>query len=680
MTTVPSASARHRLADYRPIGDFGIRIAPDSAAQAGYLDGAEAYLLDKVSRASDRSTGSQELAALEIDWPTQYHLTPLRTTLFDAFGFHAGDARVLELGAGLGAITRWLGERCAEVHAVEGDIARARVARARTADLENVTIYSGNYSQLDEHEAFDVVTLIGVLEYSHLYHPDHKHDPEGAALANLRVARRALRPGGVLVLAIENRLGLKYIGGAREDHSGRRYESLHGYPDPTVPVTWSRRDLERLVREAGFAASELYLPFPDYKLATTIVNAQRANEAHHLHNWVDTPAPDRGADRIRPPFSETLMQREAFRAGIAADLANSHLVLAYAGEPERAHERHGLDTDWVARHWSRGRRACFAKRVTLREGAEGPIAVNDRPGWVAAGADAQAQEYGERYGVAQRLADEPYAQGDLLVYDILGDVSLHGLGPNFTAHVARFAAWLDETFGIPGLPGRVRGEALDATWWNVIVDPVDGRWRTIDLEWRVAKPLPRDFVLWRMLSNFAMRYGLELDHPFAATQPAAFAQGMLEQLGRSGFDAFGVLERELQAIVASPEIPAQAFTPAREPEVPFVLCLAADADADALRTFAEAVSPGDASLVLYGPGEDETALVGAVEAAIAATGEDFEQHDLVLMAPPAAPAADAAMRELACAVLAPAAPPAFAGLPHFTPGDVAGLRKFLTGA
>jgi SAM-dependent methyltransferase len=680
VTVPPDPSARHRLSDYRLHTGTGIRIAPDTAVQAGYLDGAEAYLLESVSSAKDRGTGSQELAALERDWPSQYHLTPLRTTLFDAFGMHAGDARVLELGAGLGAITRWLGENCGEVHAVEGDVSRARVARARTADLENVTIYSGNYSQLDEHEAFDVVTLIGVLEYSHLYHPEHRFDPEAAALANLRVARRALRPEGVLVLAIENRLGLKYIAGAREDHTGRRYEPLHGYPDHTVPVTWNRRDLERLVREAGFDASELYLPFPDYKLPTTIVNAQRATAAHHLHNWTDTPAPDRGADRTPPPFSETLAQREAFRAGIAADLSNSHLLLAFAGDRDRAVERLGLDTDWVARHWSRGRRSCFAKRVTLRETGAGPIAVNDRPGWVR-GVEDEARELGRRYGVAQQLRDEPYLAGDLLVYDVLADVSLHGIGPRFGAHVARFDAWLDEHFGIPGLPGRVRGDALDATWWNVIVDPSDGAWRTIDLEWRVASPLPRAFVLWRMLSNFSQRYRLELPGAVTSMEPAVFAQLCLDQLGHKDFDGFPALERELQVIVCGPQRPNAAFSPTLEPELPFVLCMAADADAGALKTFAEAVSPGQASLVLYGPGQDESALIASIESALASAAVDFEDHDLVLMAPPAAPDADAAMGELACAVLAADAPPApFAGLPRFAPGDVAGLRKVLTGA
>ena len=56
---------------------------------------------------------------------------------------------------------------------------RARVARAALRRPGGVHVYAANYSALDERAAFDVVTLIGVLEYGHLYHPDHRGDPRG---------------------------------------------------------------------------------------------------------------------------------------------------------------------------------------------------------------------------------------------------------------------------------------------------------------------------------------------------------------------------------------------------------------------------------------------------------------------------------------------------------------------
>jgi SAM-dependent methyltransferase len=669
----------HRLSDFRSQDDSGVLLAPGMVPDFAYLDGAEGYLYEAFGRARDLSTGSPELAALERDWPTRYHLTPMRTTLFDAFGLQGSSARVLELGAGLGAITRWLGEHCREVHAVEGSIARARAARARTADLANVTVYAGNYSELDEQESFDVVTLIGVLEYSHMYHPTLR-DPEAAALANLRVARRALRPDGVLVLAIENRLGLKYFAGAREDHCGRPYESIHGHPDHGVPVTWSRRDLERLVREAGFDASELYLPYPDYKLPTTIVNSKRATDADHVHNWIRTPAPDRSAARRHLPFSETLAQREAVRAGLAGDLANSHLVLAFAGDRERTVQRLGFDTDWVARHWSLSRRPCFTKRVTLRRDDAGATIVNDRPSWIGPEADAIAAELAKATGVTQHIRDERHEPGDLLVFDVLADVSRYGLNEQFLQHVIRFDAWLDRTYGVPGRPGYVRGEAFDVVWWNVVVDPADGAWRVIDREWEIEAPLPRDFLLWRMLVTFFGRHRLELPASMAGAKPDHFAQAILAELGKDG-SAFLALEEQLQSVFAGngvPERPVGLVGPAEpEGDAPFVLCMAADADPQAFRTWAAAVRPGEASLLLYGPGRDEGDLIAALQASIDAAAVNLDEHDLVVVPLDA----DAAVRGQAVAVLAhaPLAAP-FADLPHFAPGDVAPLRRLLTGA
>ena len=43
-----------------------------------------------------------------------------------------------------------------------------------------------------------------------------------------------LAPGGKLVIAIENRLGLKYWAGCTEDHVGKYFESLENYPDTKV--------------------------------------------------------------------------------------------------------------------------------------------------------------------------------------------------------------------------------------------------------------------------------------------------------------------------------------------------------------------------------------------------------------------------------------------------------------
>lgn len=57
-------------------------------------------------------------------------------------------SRVLEIGAGAGAVTRYLGETCESVDAVEGDAALALATARRCAGLSNVRVFQGPWEQL----------------------------------------------------------------------------------------------------------------------------------------------------------------------------------------------------------------------------------------------------------------------------------------------------------------------------------------------------------------------------------------------------------------------------------------------------------------------------------------------------------------------------------------------------
>src|ERR1039458_2432232 len=133
-----------------------------------YSDGAEDRLLGLVSQAKDRGTFSPELAGAISDWPSEYHLSRARHCLVRPLGIRAGD-KVLELGCGCGAVTRYLGEIGANVVAVEGSLARARVAAERIRDLANVRVVVDDLLRFDTEETFDWVFLIGVLEYAAVF-------------------------------------------------------------------------------------------------------------------------------------------------------------------------------------------------------------------------------------------------------------------------------------------------------------------------------------------------------------------------------------------------------------------------------------------------------------------------------------------------------------------------------
>ena len=57
------------------------------------------------------------------------------------------------------------------------------------------------------------ILLVGVLEYAAVF--DQR---DNAALALLQQARSFLKAEGFLVLALENKLGLKYFAGVPEEH------------------------------------------------------------------------------------------------------------------------------------------------------------------------------------------------------------------------------------------------------------------------------------------------------------------------------------------------------------------------------------------------------------------------------------------------------------------------------
>jgi len=109
-----------------------------------------------------------------------------------------------------------------------------------------------------------------------------------------------------------------------------------------VPATFSARELDGLLRRRLRLLTRWYVAHPDYKLATTILDAAAAAEDPHAHNWLDAPAPDRGAERGPLLFNERLAQREVVRAGLTLELANSFLVVAHPVSEAASARRLGL--------------------------------------------------------------------------------------------------------------------------------------------------------------------------------------------------------------------------------------------------------------------------------------------------------------------------------------------------
>ena len=275
-----------------------------------YADGAEAELLTLFRAVEDRRVGSDELASAVCDWPTAYHLAPERAVLLAPVTIGPDD-RVLDVGAGSGVNTRVCADRGAAVTAVEGSAARADLIAHRCAGLKDVRVLCGPLEGLEDGErgAYDVVLLVGVLEYA----STSQGGGDGPEALLVR-AVDALSPGGVLVLAIENRIGLKYLLGFPEDHLGLPWVGLEGYR-PGEPTTWSRRELTGMLADAGLADQKWLYPFPDYKLPTAVL----AEEIYDRPDGVDMVDQIVGQPTSSEYFRPVLVADERGRPPSAAD-------------------------------------------------------------------------------------------------------------------------------------------------------------------------------------------------------------------------------------------------------------------------------------------------------------------------------------------------------------------------
>ncbi len=308
--------------------DSGVWIPQGGVGQFDYSDGDEheRFLSEVLSSVNDRSVASLPLRAAINSWPSEYHLSPLRSNLLRPFERQFKGRNVLEVGAGCGACSRYLGETGAHVLALEGSISRARIARQRCRDLGNVEFACAPLGGASLHVKADIVTLIGVLEYAGVYVQGSRPD-----VTLLKQCRASLHEDGVLILAIENQLGLKYWAGAEEDHTMQPFFGIEDRYTQGGVRTYGMAELRELLAKSGFSFQCFYFPLPDYKLPSMILTEQGIEESDFddLRFFLRSCRYRQG----QPAHSQLCMEgvlRALYRNRLQAQFAKSFLVVAAA--------------------------------------------------------------------------------------------------------------------------------------------------------------------------------------------------------------------------------------------------------------------------------------------------------------------------------------------------------------
>ncbi|GHC87694.1 hypothetical protein GCM10007320_34190 [Pseudorhodoferax aquiterrae] len=514
-------------------------------ASLAYSDGdeVELRLMRIVEQADDLSVLSQELRAHCTDWPSLYHLTGTRANILRPFSHLLDGAEVLEIGAGCGAITRYLGESGAQVLALEGTLRRASIARARTRDLANVQVVADNFEQFATAQQFDVVTLIGVLEYANRF-----VSGECPAQVMLQRARALLKPQGRLIIAIENQLGLKYFAAAPEDHFGVAMYGVEDRYRADEAQTFGRAVLQAMLHGAGFPQVQCLAPFPDYKFPTSIVT-----EEGFRAEGFDAAAFASQSVRRDPQlpevlaFSPELVWPVLARNGLALDMANSLLFVAaqVPATPDAA--------TVLAYHYStdRAKPYCKETRFLRRDG------------------DAITLEYRrlspDELPVSTRVhhalvASADYVHGVPLSLALLRTVSTDGWTLEQVGALLReylhVVADLAGGVRVPEAPWRAEmqlpGVFFDLVPQNIIVKTGGQGFAVIDREWDLQDGISVGWLLFRtllLLINSVSRFGRCADAEEWTRQSFILAamQAAGLHVGPNDVDSYALEESRLQA-------------------------------------------------------------------------------------------------------------------------------------
>lgn len=251
-------------------------------------------------------------------WEILYHFSQLRENIVEWLPIN-GAMKVLEVGSGCGAITGALSRKAGEVTCVELSKKRSLINAYRHMDADNVTIHVGNFQDVEPDLPcdYDYICLIGVFEYAQAY-----IGSETPYEDFLKIIKKHLKPGGHIAIAIENKFGLKYWAGCREDHLGVYFAGIEDYPEGGVVRTFTKDGLLAIAKRCGFSETQMYYPYPDYKFMTTLYSDRRLPRRGELSDN------NRNFDRDRLQlFDEKRVFDSVIREGQFPLFSNSYLLL-----------------------------------------------------------------------------------------------------------------------------------------------------------------------------------------------------------------------------------------------------------------------------------------------------------------------------------------------------------------
>lgn len=502
-----------------------------------YSEGAaEDVLLDYVSRYSENEY--EHVIQNSRFWSAMYHLSHVRENIVSWLPIKKTD-KVLEIGSGCGAVTGALARLANKVTCVELSRKRSLINATRHKEYDNIEIMVGNFEDVesDMEEKYDYITLIGVFEYSELY--ISSEDPYRDFLNRIK---KHLAPSGKIIIAIENKYGLKYFAGCKEDHTGTYFEGIEGYTNSFGVKTFSKNALQGIFDSVNLKC-KFYYPYPDYKLPHTIYS----DDALPGKGDLNTNLRNYDNDRV-VLFDERKVFDSIIEEGEFPYFANSFLIIVENNDENSGKMCNGQEWPIYAKYSNeRLKNLRIATVIEKKSDAEKKVykvalnnASNEHIKKIADNYDILSEQFkgtcllpnkssyekGEEpapliAGALKKAIDRVYVEylSGITLETYIDRLEIEGNYDEITKILKKYSELIialshtklfrkterfSKIFGDRELSGVYTAHDnanFDMIFSNIVIDEnnVNGTWNVLDYEWVFDFPVPDKFIIFRAL-------------------------------------------------------------------------------------------------------------------------------------------------------------------------------------
>jgi hypothetical protein len=393
-------------------------------------------------------------------------------------------------------------------------------------------------------QQYDVIVQIGEL-------PCGEDKAEVTYKKYFSKYKELLSGDGMLIVAVQNRLGLKYFAGCKDDNTGEYFSSLEGYPKITQEQrqALSKKKYEWALRQAGFQSICCYYPYPDYQFPMSIYSDKCLPKTGELNANIRNFNADRYVI-----FDETRVFNSIIQEEIFPEFSNSYLYLCRQNEKS-------IQEEVIYSKFSNERQKKFQIRTDIVQ------KENDVKYVVKYPLSRQAKKHIANMEVSYQLLSEE--NGEKMIHFCPVHIEKEGAVSPFANGVSlqvKLQNLLDEKKYEEAeqelrkaieilknyLEKRKKGTSsatdLDMVFSNILVE--EEQWNIIDYEWTFLQEIPSEFVIYRAL----LRASIELPSCELTCLTTLLD---LAQITTQNAEKYFAWEREFQNYITGKQIPAR---------------------------------------------------------------------------------------------------------------------------